>query len=101
MIRGDEGTSETNEVENVAQLRKYLRGRIGGDHNFLMWKGTYDPSTVGYIPDNQLKDKEIIAMKEHGEDGWISNTEALVIEITPFTLYFRINGRDKIGRAHV
>jgi len=85
---------EEEKVNNVAQLRKYLRGRIDRRSNFLMWRGTYDPSAEGYNPDNQLKDKEIIAMKGNHKDGWISNTEALVIEITPFALHFRINGHN-------
>ena len=90
MIRED----EREKVNNVAQLREYLRGRIGGDGNLLMWSGTYDSNTGRYEPKNSLSADKGVTMMGHGENGWISNTEALVIAIPPFALHFRINGHN-------
>jgi hypothetical protein len=86
---------EEEKVSNVAQLRKYLWGRIGGDRNLLMWRGTFDSNTKRYKPENALPADKGITMKGHGEDGWISEAEALVIEISTFALHFRINGRNQ------
>ena len=57
---------EEEKVNNVAQLREYLRGRIGGDGNLLMWSGTYDSNTGRYEPKNSLSADKGVTMMGHG-----------------------------------
>ena len=71
--------------ETVGALRDILKKRIGNDDDYFMWWSSNNDQVSSYEGDDL--DDTVNILKS-------SAKKPLVIEITPFALYFQFNGRD-------